>query len=196
MNWLCAIPLPPEEVPIAERWMRAAQGSEVRPRRPPPTTSPAHHETAKCLVLRTLRWISIETPRKSTSSLGLHLTPFPRTTPFQIMRTELGGRHQNMVLGWAPARGLEQRVSANQPPLDQTGGLAAGMQSIWEENLRLQLSLGETEGGRRREHAPRLTHPQVHSCYRWKGRKPGLDPRVDKRVHNGWSALLGFQGSL
>lgn len=116
MNWLCAHPPTPGKVPIAERWMRAAQGSEVRPRRPTTTTSPAHPETAKCLVLRSHGWFR-ETPRKSTSSLGLHLTPFPRTRfHSRSLRTELGeGRHQDMVLGWAPARGLEQRVSANQP---------------------------------------------------------------------------------
>lgn len=48
-------------------------------------------------------------------------------------------------------------------------------------------------------HTPRLTHPlKVHSArplllLSGKAGQPGLDPGMDKRMHNGWSALLGFQ---
>lgn len=56
---------------------------------------------------------------------------------------------------------------------------------------------GGTEGGSL--HTPRFAHPlKVHSAgplllLSGKAGQPGLDPGMDKRMHSGWSALLGFQ---
>lgn len=86
-----------------------------------------------------------------------------------------------MRLGPGP-RLRAEGVSKPASLLTRLRGPAVRMQSIWED-LRLQLSWGD--GGRELTYPWTRPSPQGPLLLSGKAGQPGLDPGVDKRVHNG-----------
>lgn len=85
-------------------------------------------------------------------------------------------------------------VSKPASLLTRLRGLAAGMRHLGEPEAAAKSGGNGGEGGRRGELIPLDSPiPQGPLLLNGKAGKPGLRTRVDKRVHNGWSALLGFQ---